>query len=332
MGQWASGAVGPLAAMLGDTAGAAELPPPETDSVTIQKLLPPGYEAGRSLSRMGEQAYDELRKAARSAGLLARQRALFGLGEAQGTQSLPLLREALKDPEPRIRAIAAHGLRFTEGVSDLVAALGDRDGDVRTYAAATLADLRDPRSAAPLISSLKDMRPSVRLYSAGGLGKLRAREAVSPLCAALTDISPEVRARAAAALGAIADTAAVNPLCAALREKTVAVRKAAAEALGEIRDPRAIPSLYSALQDGGDSARSFIETTLRLHTEIPLLIGGLDNENSQVRENAAYILWLMTGKDLGPDKQAWVDWYAREGSVEKKEPEPVKQEKGKKKK
>ena len=51
-----------------------------------------------------------------------------------------------------------------------------------------------------------------------------------------------------------------------------------------------------------------------MHTEIPLLIGALDNQNSLVRDNAAYILWLMTGKDLGTDKQAWVEWYSIRGN------------------
>jgi HEAT repeat protein/sRNA-binding regulator protein Hfq len=333
MGQWATGAAGPLAAMLGDTAGAAELPPLETDSVTIQKMLPPGFEAGRALARMGDLGFDELKRAARSGSVLTRQRALFGLGETQSISALPVLQEGLKDGEPRVRASAAHGLRFKDAVNDLVAALSDRDGDVRACAAATLAEMHEPRGTSALISSLKDMRPAVRMYSAEGLGKSRAREAVGPLIAALNDMSPEVRARAAAALGAIADTAAVNPLIAALKEKIAPVRKAAAEALGEIRDPRAIPSLYSALQESGDTVRGAIETSLRLHTEIPLLIGVLDHENSQVRENAAYILWLMTGQDLGQDKQAWVDWYAKGGSVQKKPPDLAKPpEKGKKKK
>lgn len=53
-----------------------------------------------------------------------------------------------------------------------------------------------------------------------------------------------------------------------------------------------------------------MEIALKMHTEIPLLIGALDNQSGLVRDNAAYILWLMTGKNLGADKQAWVDWYS----------------------
>jgi sRNA-binding regulator protein Hfq len=130
------------------------------------------------------------------------------------------------------------------------------------------------------------------------------------LVKAISDSSGEARKKAVAALGAMNDTIAVLPLIAALRDNDPAVRKAAAEALGDIRDPRAILPLCSALQDTVDSARAAIQFSLKLHSEIPLLIGTLDNRNTLVRDNAAYILWLLTGKNFGNDKQGWVNWYS----------------------
>jgi len=135
-------------------------------------------------------------------------------------------------------------------------------------------------------------------------------EAVAGLVKALSDTSSEVRKKAMASLGEMRDTIAVVPLIAALQNSDPAVRKAAAEALGDIRDPRAIPPLCAALQEPVDSVKTAVEFSLKLHTEIPLLIGTLDNQNNLVRENVAYILGLMTGKKLGSDKQAWVDWYS----------------------
>jgi sRNA-binding regulator protein Hfq len=134
--------------------------------------------------------------------------------------------------------------------------------------------------------------------------------AVAELVKALSDPSGEVRKKAVSALGAMADTIAVLPLAAALRDSDGSVRKAAAEALGDLRDPRAILPLCAALQDGVDSVAASVGFSLKLHTEIPLLIGALDNQNNLVRENAALILWLMTGKNFGNDKQGWVDWYS----------------------
>jgi small nuclear ribonucleoprotein (snRNP)-like protein len=127
----------------------------------------------------------------------------------------------------------------------------------------------------------------------------------------VSDSSAEVRIKAVVALGTIRDTGVVPPLLAALKDKDAAVRKAAAETLGDIRDPRAIQPLFAALQEPVDSVKTAVAFSLKLHTEIPLLIGALDNQNGLVRGNAAYILFLMTGKNIGNEKQAWVDWYSK---------------------
>jgi HEAT repeat protein/sRNA-binding regulator protein Hfq len=337
MGQWAASSIPRLVALLADTARQQEALPLELDSITVQKPLAPGYEAARSLSRIGTGGIEELRKNARAPSVLVRQRAVFGLACLGGSAMLPLLTEALKDPEAGVRVCAVWGLRMDGATDALLGALKDRDGDVRTYAAASFADRADPRGAQAMIDALKDMRPQVRRFAIRALGRIRSREAVPALAGALTDATPEVRNEAAIALGAIADTAAVNALCAATRDNTLSVRRNALLALGAIRDPRAIPTLYTAIQETTDSLRSVVEQVLRLHTDIPLLIAALDDEKGLVRENAAYILWLLTGKDIGQDKKAWSDWYAKEGSaagkatVKEPQQKQADTEKGKKK-
>ncbi|MGA2507202.1 MAG: HEAT repeat domain-containing protein [Chitinispirillaceae bacterium] len=136
-------------------------------------------------------------------------------------------------------------------------------------------------------------------------------ESIAGLCKSISDSSTEGRKKAIVALGTIRDTAAVPPLLTALKDNDASVRKLAAETLGDIRDPRAIQPLFAALQEPVDSVKASVVFSLKLHTEIPLLIGALDNQNSLVRDNAAYILFLITGKNLGNEKQAWVDWYAK---------------------
>jgi HEAT repeat protein/sRNA-binding regulator protein Hfq len=326
MGQWASGAISPLVALFADTVGQSLLPPLENDSGTIQKLLPPGCEAARALSRLGPTGVEVLKRDAHSSNPLVRQRAVFGLGEALDAGMQQLLYGALKDADPRVRATAAHALRFNDAVNALIGVLDDRDGEVRTYAAATLGDLQNPLAVKPLLAATKDVHPSTRAQAAAALGKIGAREATAALAAASGDASAEVREKAVVALGQIKDSAAVPSLLAALKDGDPAVRKAAAEALGDIRDPRAIPSLYASLQEPDRSVKAAMEIALKMHTEIPLLIGALDNQNSLVRDNAAYILWLMTGKNLGSDRQAWVDWYANPDREEAKKPAPGKAE------
>jgi HEAT repeat protein len=320
MGPWAASSIPRLVALLDDTAWQQVAIPLELDSLTVQKPLAPGYEAARSLSLIGAQGIEELKKNTRASSTLVRQRAVFGLGCVGGAAMLPLLKEALKDAEPNVRVCAAWGLRMDGATGALLDALKDRDGDVRTYAAATLASLADPRSAQALTDVLKDIRPLVRRSAVRALGRLRMYEAIPALIGSIADASPEVRAEAAIALGAIADTAAVNALCAATKDNSSLVRKNALLALGAIRDPRAIPTLYTAIQETNDSLRPVVEKVLKLHTDIPLLIAALDDEKGIVRENAAYILWLLTGKDIGQDKKAWSDWYAKDTSTVKESP------------
>jgi HEAT repeat protein/sRNA-binding regulator protein Hfq len=315
MGQWATGAVPRLVALLGDTTGAADLPPLENDSLSMQKLMAPGYEAARSLARMGSAGCDELLRSVHAASSLVRQRALFGIGCLQDPAFLSPLKEALKDAEPTVRVCAVWGMRIPEGVDALISAIGDRDGDVRTYAVSGLADIALSQSTDVLMTALKDVRPQVRMYAALGLGRTKAQSAVPLLVTALNDVSPDVRYEAATALGAIADTAAFNPLAALLKDKQTRVRKAAFSALGEILDPRAIPLLYTSIQEHGDTLRPVIEKVLNQHTDIPRLITALDRPNPLVRENAAYLLWLLTGKDLGQDKTAWTKWSAEGGAA-----------------
>ena len=332
MGQWATGAISALVARLGDTAGAQEFPSPETDSVTREKLLPPGFEAARALSRIGPEAIDELKRGTRSGNMLVRERSVFGCGEAQDIGLLPTLQQALKDDDPHVRAIAAHGLRFNDASDALVRSLGDLDGDVRTFAAATLGELRNPGAVKPLIAALKDVRPSVRAQAAIALGRVGVKEAIAPVAELVNDMTPQVREKGAIALGMFKDSTAVPPLLIAITDVDPHVRTAAAQALGELRDPRAIPSLYSAMQEKNDTVRTAVESALKQLTEIPLLIAALDDENSLVRENAAYILWLMTGTDLGQDKKAWTEWFADQGKAPVKKVEPEKMDKGEKKK
>jgi HEAT repeat protein len=63
--------------------------------------------------------------------------------------------------------------------------------------------LGDTRAVEPLIAALDDKDSNVRYNAAGELGNLKARQAVERLRKALDDSDAEVRANAAEALGKI---------------------------------------------------------------------------------------------------------------------------------
>jgi HEAT repeat protein len=288
------------------------------DTATVQLLLPPGLEAGRALSRMGTRGYDELAKALKNPDPTVRMRAAFGLGETQTLQAQAILEEALTDKFAEVRAGAAQALHFRESATPLIAALNDADAQVRTHAAATLGEIRSQSATGPLIGLLKDASPLVREQAAAAIGKLGAGAATLPLSTLVSDREISVRKKAIEAIGLIADPAGVPALITALRDTSAAVRTLAAGAIGAVRDSRALlPLLAAALQEKNDGAREQMETALRQLTDIPLLIAALDDRRTAVRENAVQMLWLLTAKEFGLDKLAWLGWLEGEKKSQK---------------
>ncbi len=129
----------------------------------------------------------------------------------------PLSRDAalalvavLGDPEPKVRATAAHGLRGVQLNDEAVEALrtmlkGD-DAPCRSEAAAAL-----------------------------GPGGPRAAVAVSDLIRALADAEPHVRENAATALGGLREKSAVEALTPLLKDPDASVQQAAGDALRKIQ-------------------------------------------------------------------------------------------------
>jgi HEAT repeat protein len=179
---------------------------------------------------------------------------------AAGPEDLPRLFEALKHPDPRVRAEAADDLWLTEpnpkdAVGPLTAALGDPELEVRLSAARALAR-SDPAGKAGLSvlsEALKEKSGSLRRRAVETLGSLGkgARTAVPDLVAALLDPDASVRWSAADALGQIGPEAkaAVPALVETLRDPYL--RGVAVEALGEIGPEArsAAPAILAALRD-----------------------------------------------------------------------------------
>ncbi len=159
-------------------------------------------------------------------------------------------------------------------VEALIAALKDKDGDVRKKAAEALDKMgwqpKDTTEKAwflvafkkwseagrlgasavtPLMAVLKDGEQRVRWVAAQTLGKI-GEPAVEPLIEEMKNNNEGVRKVAAKTLGWIKDARAVDSLIAGLKDRDWEVRKFAAEALGRMKDTRAAEPLVAALKDG----------------------------------------------------------------------------------
>lgn len=94
--------------------------------------------------------------------------------------------------------------------------------------------LRDPSVGADLIALLGDADGNVKRRAALALGRVGAVEGVDPLIAALGRPDENIRATAAFALGLLGNVKAIAPLTTALQDPAAQVRGRSAEALGLI--------------------------------------------------------------------------------------------------
>jgi HEAT repeat protein len=135
-------------------------------------------------------------------------------------------------------------------VEPLIAALQDKDSDVRQAVAKALGELGDSGTAKPPFAAVQDEDSDVR--------QAAAEAAVGPLIAALWDEDMDVRLAAAVALKRIGEPAIerlTDALFRALQVRGGAMGGPVCEALGLIGDPRAVGPLIAALRDETGTVR-----------------------------------------------------------------------------
>jgi HEAT repeat protein len=203
----------------------------------------------RALEESG--AVDKHLKAAKSRLKWTRAHALRILGELKLPQSVPTLLAALEDRDPDVRNVAARSLgrmRLQATEEALVGLLGKHDQAVSARIAAICIEMGS-RTAPLLIKTLRDGTPKARFWAARILGEIRDPRATRSLADALLDTDSEVRSAATWALGQTGDRSTAPLLEPLLHESVWYVRAHAAESLGKIRDPEYAGALGELLRD-----------------------------------------------------------------------------------
>jgi HEAT repeat protein len=207
---------------------------------------------------------------------------VYVCGELGFRECMPILDEAMSDPDPMLRRVAvtaAGKIGLTAMLTSIIRLLDDGDPDVREGTvkalarlaasdsaavrdvALTLAAAADPdkrRNAAILFATfadtdrlsllIKDEDPMVRKTAVQALGELKSPASVGHLVMALVDEESEVRIAAANALGDTGGHEVLAPLLLALKDNDPWVKCAAMKSLGRAGTEEALSAIAETME------------------------------------------------------------------------------------
>jgi hypothetical protein len=195
-----------------------------------------------------------------------RARAAFVLGNMGSTTAVPALVAALEDRDQDVRAAATRSLgrlQATEAIAPAIRA--GIDGRVPRSVVGAAALEIGPPVVPELIPLLGHERPTVRATAAELYGLLDVTGDAGPLVGLLHDSSPLVRKAAALALERVADASAAEALLGALSDDDTSVRAAVASALGAIGGDETLAALLRiAREDDFEPARTAAHAAARI--------------------------------------------------------------------
>jgi HEAT repeat protein len=186
-------------------------------------------------------------------------------------------------------------------IEPLVAALKDRDDDIRHGAARALGEIGSPEAVEALIKTLHDSSDQVRIGVVNALGSINDSRAVEPLISALTDEREGVREEAVIALGKFKGPRVTEGLIVALIDKENRVQREAIKILGP---QKTFELVIPFMKDKNSKIRrAAVEAMLDLKNPnaVKYLIVALKDENREVRTEAARVLGnLEDPRAVGP--------------------------------
>jgi HEAT repeat protein len=204
-----------------------------------------------------------------------------------GIPSVDALSQSLKDPNPKVRRLAAKALGQTGSMA----------------------------TVDPLLQAVADPDPRVRAAATIALGSLHHPVVAQKLIDAYASVPPELQPHLIFAMSQINDIIVVPFLLEHFSSSSIETRAAIVLALGKLRDARAIDTLLMALKDEDEIVRANAAFALRSFysvTVMDALLALLDDDVEGVRAAAGESLRALSGLDYGQDKQQWHSWWQQQ--------------------
>jgi len=144
-----------------------------------------------------------------------------------------------------------------KSIDELILDLKDEDDFVREEAIGLL-EMKGEESVEPLIAALSDRNKNIKIGAANILAAIGDTRAIDGLISALKDPNKLVRREASTALTQMGPDA-INPLIEVLDSDNWRVRGAASWALGGLKATEALPKLEEMLEDESAFVRSGVK-------------------------------------------------------------------------
>ncbi|MHC4715127.1 MAG: HEAT repeat domain-containing protein [Planctomycetota bacterium] len=211
--------------------------------------------------------------------------ALRGLGHLRDPTTVEPIIRVLESPgHPAVRGAAAWVLGDVgdrRAVGPIIRTLGDRDTDVRSYAASAFQRIVGHSTGDPLLRWLGDPECRLRDAAAVVLTDISEERAVEQLMmillngdssaravptSGLQDTEPRIKAAAATTLSILGDFRGTQVLIEMLGDPDVAIQADAVQGLSFSRDPRAVPALSKRLSEGRPGRLETVRALARIGT------------------------------------------------------------------
>jgi HEAT repeat protein len=238
-------------------------------------------------------------------------------------KSHPYLIRQLLNSRQDIRRLAARSLGQwgdKNAAPGLAKAMKDSDDLVRAEAVTAWTLVRPQNAIPPLAEAILDPSQHVRTRALQGFLELADAggnfdDALSRLDDTLARASEDAQVRALQVLGGSGRKPFWKLVVNMTRNPELQVRYAAVGAIISLEAPESGPAVVEMIRRETDRGMRIqlvsAARALKVLAAVDPLIDWLDQPDVQVQTAAIHGLVALTGADLGRDKKAWQDWWAK---------------------